>query len=93
MTPKINTDNDQVNDEEWTLIDWDGNSDLGYTCWRKVFGRGNVSVGVGEFDAIVYDYGPNSDNSLSSTRWRPNGKHITETEAMIHVDKNKGKWD
>lgn len=75
---------------KWELIDWDGNPDLNYKCWRKKFGRGHVSVGVGEFDTIVYSYGPNSDDSISSTRWRAIGT-ISEEEAMKLVDKNNGK--
>ena len=75
---------------EWTLIDWDGNLDLGYKCYRKSFGRGQVSVGVGEFTTIVYSYGANSDESMSSTRWRKDG-NLTESEAMKMVDANNGK--
>lgn len=75
---------------EWTLIDWDGNRDLGYKCYRKTFGRGYVSVGVGDFKLIVYSYGANSENSLCSTRWRKDGI-ITEEDAMRMVDTNRGK--
>lgn len=75
--------------KKWTLIDWDGNRKLKLKCWRKSFGRGHVSVGVGLFDLIVYSYGPNSDDSISSTRWRENGT-ITEEQAMAMVDHNKG---
>lgn len=76
--------------KEWTLIDWDGNRELGYKCWRKSFGRGEVSVGVGEFLVISYDHGADSEDSMSSTRWRSNGIYQTEEEAMKMVDKNKG---
>jgi hypothetical protein len=72
--------------KNWTLIDWDGNTELGYKCWRKSFGRGHVSVGVGSFKLIVYSHGANSDESLSSTRIG----NQTETDAMIIVDRNKG---
>jgi hypothetical protein len=58
----------KVKYRDWTLIDWDGNPSLKLKCWRKSFGRGNVSVGVGEFMTICYDYGPDSDYSLSATR-------------------------
>lgn len=75
--------------EQWTRIPWDGNTELGYECYRKSFGHGHVSVGIGDFTYIVYSYGPNSDSSLSSTRWRKDG-NITEQEAMDLVDKNKG---
>lgn len=74
---------------DWTLIDWDGNTELGYKCWRKSFGRGHVSVGVGDFNLIVYSHGANSENSLSGTRWRENGA-ISEIEAMKIVDRNHG---
>ena len=74
----------------WTLIDWDGNTELGYKCWRKTFGKGHVSVGVGEFTNIVYSYGKSSQDSMSSTRWRKDG-NISEEEAMALVDKNNGK--
>ncbi len=76
--------------KEWTLIDWDGNTKLGYKCYRKSFGRGHVSVGVGEFTLICYSYGANSEESVSSTRWREDG-NITEIEAMKMVDANNGK--
>lgn len=82
--------------ENWTLIPWDGNPDLSYKCWRKTFNtprqRGHVSVGVGEFDSIVYSYGANSSNSISSTRWRETG-NITEEQAMQIVDRNKGVYN
>jgi hypothetical protein len=76
--------------KDWTLIDWDGNRELGYKCYRKSFGPGHVSVGVGDFTNIVYSYGPNSENSMCSTRWRETG-NISEIEAMRIVDKNRGK--
>lgn len=78
---------------KWTLIDWDGNREMKLKCWRKSFGRGHVSVGVGEFDAIVYSYGPNSDNSLSGTRsrWQYGRPDLTEEQAMAIVDRNNGK--
>jgi hypothetical protein len=75
---------------EWTLIDWDGNLELGYKCWRKSFRRGYVSVGVGEFHIICYSHGRNSDDSCSSTRWRDTDTYITEQEAMDIVDRNEG---
>jgi len=75
--------------ENWTIIDWDGNKELGYKCYRKSFGRGCVSVGIGEFKLIVYSYGANSVYSLSSTRWREAGT-ISEQQAMKIVDRNKG---
>ena len=74
--------------KDWTLIDWDGNVSLGYKCWRKSFGRGHVSVGVGEFKLIVYSHGDNSDESLSSSRLN----NMTEEEAMKIVDSNKGYY-
>jgi hypothetical protein len=77
--------------KDWTLIDWDGNRELGYKCYRKSFGRGHVSVGVGEFTLIAYNHGPNSQNSISATRWRENG-NISEIEAMRIVDKNNGYY-
>jgi len=71
--------------KEWTLIDWDGNPNLKLKCWRKTFGRGHVSVGVGKFDLIVYSFGANSENSYSSTRKRKN-RTLTEKEAMDEVE-------
>ena len=71
----------------WTLIDWDGNSELGYKCWRKSFRGGHVSVGVGEFLTVVFSFGADSDNSYSSTRWNYDQPAITEQEAMDMVDK------
>lgn len=77
---------------EWVKIPWDGNPELGFFCYRKKFGRGHVSVGIGEFDGIYYSYEANSEHSIGSTRWRANGKTISEQEAMDMVDKNNGKW-
>lgn len=78
--------------KEWTLIDWDGNPDMKLKCWRKSFGRGNVSVGAGDdFLSVVFDYGPNSDDSYSSTRWNYHLDVITEADAMRMVDAGKGK--
>ena len=81
--------------KNWTLIDWDGNPEMGLKCYRKSFGRGHVSVGVGEFDAIVYSYGANSDSSLSGTRSRKayNRPDQTEWAAMAMVDRNKGHYN
>ena len=79
--------------QQWHLIDWDGNPDLKLKCWRKKFGRGHVSVGVGDFKHIVFDYGDNSDDSISSTRARLGEEpDQTEKEAMEMVDKNKGRY-
>lgn len=74
----------------WELISWDGNKELGFMCWRKKFRHGHVSVGVGEFLSIVYSYGSNSDNSCSSTRWNYEKPVLTEQEAMSMVDRNNG---
>jgi len=74
----------------WTKIDWDGNPELGYKCWRKSFGRGHVSVGCGDFNLVVFSYGANSDDSYGGTRWRKEGI-ISEEDAMERVDKNNGK--
>jgi len=76
---------------EWQLVDWDGNTALGYKCWRKKFGRGHVSVGIGEFDTVVFSYGANSDDSYSSTRWDYDRPKITPEEAMKMVDAGDGK--
>lgn len=75
----------------WKLIDWDGNRSLGLKCWRKSFGRGHVSVGVGDFLSVVFSFGPNSDSSYSSTRWDYDRPPITEVEAMRMVDEGCGK--
>ena len=75
--------------KEWTLVDWDGNPELGHKCWRKSFRHGHVSVGAGDFLLICYSYGPDNDDSMSSTRWRKSGA-ITEHEAMRLVDNNNG---
>ncbi len=72
---------------EWELVDW--NDD--FKCWRKKFGRGYVSVGVGEFQNVVFSYGANSDDSYSTTRWDYDRPVITEEEAMKMVDAGKGK--
>lgn len=74
----------------WERVPWDGNPELGYECWRKRFGRGHVSVGIGEFTLVCYSYGPNSDDSISSTRWHYD-TYISEQDMMDWVDKNGGK--
>ena len=61
-------------------------------CWRKSFGRGNVSVGVGDFKLICYSHGANSQDSLSSTRWRDGLPPLTEKQAMELVDSQGGYW-
>lgn len=75
--------------EDWTEIPWDGNPALKLRCWRKSFGRGHVSVGIGDFDLIVYSHGADSIRSLSGTRIRPWGT-MTEHQAMGMVDRNGG---
>ena len=83
------------NYKNWTKIDWDGNPDLKYKCYRKSFtptGKGYVSIGIGKFTSIVYSYGANSQDSLCSTRWRANGT-ISEEKAIKIVDRNKGKYN
>lgn len=72
--------------EGWDLIDWDGNPSLKLKCWRKKFGRGHVSVGVGDFTLVSFNYGANSDDSYSTDR---NG--MTEVDAMLAVENGKGK--
>lgn len=74
----------------WQLIDWDGNPELKLQCWRKKFGGGHVSVGVGDFDLVVYSYGANSDDSCSCTRKRVD-RIISEKEMMDYVDSIGGK--
>lgn len=76
----------------WERIPWDGNPDLGLFCWRKKFGRGHISVGIGEFYSVVYSFGANSDDSFSSTRARAAGEaHCTEEETMREVDRQYSK--
>lgn len=75
----------------WKRIPWDGNTSLGYYCYRKKFGRGHVSVGIGEFDLVVFSYGKDSDDSYSSTRWDYDRPAISPEEAMRMVDAGKGK--
>jgi hypothetical protein len=75
--------------KKWNLIKWDGNLELGYKCYRRVFKGGHVSVGVGEFTTIVHSFGANSHRSYSSTRWRESGT-LSEVEAMDLVDKQYG---
>ena len=77
--------------KNWTLIDWDGNPALKLKCWRKTFRGGHVSVGVGDFQTVVFSYGADSDFSYSSTRWDYNRPVITEVEAMAMVDASDGR--
>lgn len=85
----------RVRYKTWTLIDWDGNPALGFKCWRKSFSRGHVSVGVGDFDLIVYSYGADSGDSLSGTRSRKayGRPDQTEKQAMAMVDRNHGHYN
>lgn len=80
--------------EKWTLVDWDGNPEQNYQCLRKSFRRGHVSIGIGEFKSIVYSYGPNHEDSMSSTRSRisQNMPDLTMDQAMNLVDSNNGKY-
>ena len=80
------------NKNKWELIDWDGNHSLNFKCYRKKFGRGKVSIGVGDFCFICYSYGPNSEDSMSGTRRRKEGD-ITVEQAMEIVDRNNGKYN
>ena len=84
-----------ANKNQWKRIPWDGNVSLGYECWRKNFGNGHVSVGIGDFMLISFSYGPNSDESMSSTRSRMlayGTPDITEKEAMAWIDACDGKY-
>lgn len=81
-----------MNFKEWTLIDWDGNPAMKLKCWRKSFRCGHVSVGVGDFLTVGYSYGPNSDSSGSSTRWRKD-RIISEIEMMKLVDQYDGRFN
>ena len=76
----------------WKIVDWDGNPALKLKCWRKKFGRGHVSVGIGDFKNVVYSYGANSDFSLSGTRARGHYGLPDQTEyaAMDMVDRFDG---
>lgn len=76
--------------KDWTLINWDGNPALKLKCWRKSFGHGHVSVGVGEFQNVVYSFGPDSDRSFSSTRWDYDRPVISEEDMMEQVDRCRG---
>ena len=75
----------------WTKIPWDGNPDLKLECWRKSFGNGHVSVGVGEFLSVVFSFGANSGASYCGTRWDYGRPPISEEDAMAAVDRCKGK--
>jgi hypothetical protein len=75
----------------WTKIPWDGNPEMKLECWRKSFGGGHVSVGVGEFLSVVFSYGANSAASYCSTRWDYGRPRISEEDAMAVVDRGKGR--
>ena len=77
--------------EKWTRIPWDGNPSLKLECWRKSFGRGHVSVGIGEFLHVVFSYGANSDSSFSGTRWDYDRQPISEADMMRRVERTSGK--
>jgi len=74
---------------EWTLKTWDCDNS-GNKCWVKKFGKGEVSVGVGTFLLVNFSYGPNSDHSMSGTRWHY-GTTISEQDMMNWIDENEGK--
>ena len=76
--------------KDWTLIDWDGNLSMKLKCWRKSFRNGHVSVGIEDFELIVFSYGPNSDYSMSSTRWNYDKDILTPEQSMEFIDKCKG---
>ena len=75
---------------EWKRMPWDGNPALHLECWRKKFGRGHVSVGIGDFLLVCYSHGADSDNSMSGTRWNYNRPVISEAEMMDWVDRCSG---
>ena len=66
-------------------------SDLEFASINDVISH--VSVGIGDFDLVVFSYGHNSPNSLSSTRarWQYGLPDLTEREAMEWVDRGGGK--
>jgi hypothetical protein len=70
----------------WRNIQWDGNPALKLRCWRKWTGRWYISVGIGEFLAVVYHFGANSPNSMSSTRWNYDKPPISEEVMMKWID-------
>ena len=72
--------------KEWTRIPWDGNPDLNLECWRKAFGHGHVSVGIGDFLLVVFSFGADSDWSHSSTRWNYDNPPIPEEAMMLGLD-------
>ena len=76
---------------EWERVPWDGNPDMHLECWRKKFGRGHVSVGIGEFLLVCFSYGQNSDDSHSGTRWDYDRPPISEEDMMKRVDRARGK--
>jgi hypothetical protein len=77
----------QIKYPEWTRIPWDGNPDLKQECWRKSFGRGHVSVGIGgEFRLVSFSFGANHDSSHSGTRWNYDNPSITEEDMMKGLD-------
>lgn len=71
---------------KWTRIPWDGNPALGLECWRKTFGSGHVSVGIGDFLTVVFSFGADSDSSYSGTRWNYDKEPLSEEEVMQHLD-------
>ncbi len=70
----------------WQLVPWEGNPSLNHMCWRRKIGKTTVSVGAGDFLTISFDAGPSSDDSFSSTRWRPDG-NLTEQEGMAYAER------
>ncbi len=77
----------------WSKIKWNGNPASKFMCWRKKFGRGHVSVGIGDFLTIVFSHGHDSEDSLSSTRWNYDNTPKTEQEAMEMIDRNHGFYN
>lgn len=82
----------EIEYKTWTKIEWDGNPALNLKCWRKSFGKGHVSVGVGHFLQVVFSYGANSGDSMSSTRWKCDGSQIPEQVMMDWIDKCDGRY-
>lgn len=72
--------------KNWTRIKWDGNPDLGRECWRKTFGKGHVSVGIGEFHNVVFSFGAHSGQSHSGTRWNYDQPPLSEVQVMLQLD-------
>ena len=78
--------NKNASKTEWERVPWHGNPAQSRECWRRKFGRGIVYIGIGEFQAVIFSFGPDSEDSFSGTRWNYIHPPYNEEEMKCMVE-------